>query len=282
MPSSERYLELADIAAAQWGLLTTRQAGTVNVTPQELSRMATQGILDRLQHGIYRLAGVPHDPNVEMKAAWLALEPGATAADRVARPDPTGVVSHRSAAKLHNIGDLDADINEFTVNTTKRTRHPAARIHTQPLNRADWTLVAGMPTTTIPRTIRDLAAANTDGGHLAGVVRDAITRGHVTYLDTAQLLRPYALDYGAPLGDGRTLLKSLLAQAGLAELINAAAAIDGGDDTYLIELIDQSNHQTAVMKAFKDLAHRITVDEKFLGPIGALRNLRTDSDEKSK
>lgn len=233
MGTSERYLELADIAASQWGLVTTAQARSIDITHQQLTRMARSGILQRLHHGVYRLAGVPPDPLTGLKVSWLALAPETTAADRLAQPDPVGVVSHRSAARVHQLGDLDSDLNEFTLSTTKRTRDPDTRLYKRVLDRDDWVVVGGLPTTTVAVTIADLAAATTDGGHLGGVLRDAIMHAKITYPHAAAALRPYAHDYGAPLGDGRALAKALLAQAGLAKTIAAATTFDDADDTWL-------------------------------------------------
>jgi predicted transcriptional regulator of viral defense system len=57
---------LADIAASQWGMLTAAQARQVNVNAQQIARLTNSGVLQRLQHGVYRLAGVPHDPLTEL------------------------------------------------------------------------------------------------------------------------------------------------------------------------------------------------------------------------
>lgn len=238
--TSTEYLQLADIAASQWGLVTAAQARRADVNPQQLARLSNAGVLQRLQHGVYRLAGVPHDRLTELKAAaWLGLDPQATATERLDRPDPTGVVSHRSAARVHELGDLDADLNEFSVASPKRTRHRDIRSYKRELDRTDWEVIDGLPTTTVAATIRDLAAAATDGGHLAGVIRDAILHAKITYATVAAVLRPYAHDYGAPLGDGHALTKALLAESGLAQTISAAAKYDRSpDDSWLIAQLE--------------------------------------------
>ena len=143
----DRYLQLADLAASQWGMVTAAQARHLGGSAQQSARLNRNGMLQRLQHGVYRLAGVPHDPLADLRAAWLSLDPEITAADRLARPDPIGVVSHRSAARVHQLGDLDADINEFTVTAPKRTRHPDARIYKRDLTGDDWEVIGGLPTT---------------------------------------------------------------------------------------------------------------------------------------
>ncbi|GAA1527471.1 hypothetical protein GCM10009741_31520 [Kribbella lupini] len=64
-------------------------------------------------------------------------------------------------------------------------------------------------------TIADLAADGTDGGHLAGVVRDAIATSAVDLAKLSEALRPYAHRYGAPTGDGLALVQRLLDEAPL-------------------------------------------------------------------
>jgi hypothetical protein len=263
--ASERYLQLADVAAGQWGLVTTAQARHVGLTHQQLTRMARTGILHRLHHGVYRLAGVPPDPFTELKVSWLALDPEATAADRLDRSDPVGVVSHRSAARVHQLGDLDADLNEFTLSAGKRTRDPDTRLYKRVLDRSDWQVIGGLPTTTVGVTLADLAAAATDGGHLGGVVRDAILHAKITYLNAAAALRPYAHQYGAPLGDGRTLVKTLLAQTGLSKTIAAAAQFDDIEDTWLTDQLNTAATRYLGGTAFRRAADQLVVDHELMG-----------------
>ncbi|MDN5757007.1 MAG: type IV toxin-antitoxin system AbiEi family antitoxin domain-containing protein [Tomitella sp.] len=216
-------LDLSDLAAEQWGLVTAAQARSLGVTPQALARFARQGILERLVHGVYRAAGAPPSPLDDLRAAWLTLDPARCARDRRREARPA-VVSFRSAAAVHGLGDLAADAMEFTVSGRKQTRRPDVRIHRGELDRGDWTVVDGLPVTTVLRTIRDLASARTDGGHLAGAVRDALTRQLVEDDQVAEALRPYAHRYGAALGDGDALVSRLLNEAGVPDVLGRVAA----------------------------------------------------------
>ncbi|WP_197503060.1 type IV toxin-antitoxin system AbiEi family antitoxin domain-containing protein [Mycobacterium sp. 1245111.1] len=223
MTRSERYLPLADIASTQWGMITTAQARQVGITSQQIARLAANGVLERFHHGVYILNGVPRDRLTDLKAAWLALDVDTTAADRLASDDPGAVVSHRSAARAHDLGDIDADINEFTTTGPKRSRHKDIRLHRRTLDREDWTIIDGLPTTTVATTLADLAAAHIDGGHLGAALRDALVHGQIRTASAVTALRPYATDYDAPLGDGQTLIRSLLVQAGgLSRTLTAA------------------------------------------------------------
>ncbi len=212
MSRRESLLELGDVASGQWGLFTTAQARRVGLSPQQVARLASAGTATRLRHGVYRLAGVPEDLLTEIRAAWLGLDP-ARFADQRLQGCPAAVVSHRSAARLHQLGDLDADIHTFTV-PTRRNSGRDTRLHVGALTRGDWTVCEGLPVTTLTRTIGDLAATRVDGGHLAGVLRDAIHDHHLARRDAAAALRPYAHHYGAPLADGEAFLADLLDQAG--------------------------------------------------------------------
>lgn len=221
--ATDLRVRLASVGESQWGLLTAGQAATVGIDAKQLQRLTGQGVLFRLRHGVYRLAGVPDSPLESIRAEWLAVQPARLAGDRIADEVPLGVVSHRSAADLLGLGDLDADVHDFTVPTRRGTRSPDVRLHRATLTSADWTLVDGLPVTRPVRTIADLAAARTDGGHLASVVRDAMLRG-TSADEIADALRPYAHRYGAPVDNGTALVRHLIEQAGVPESSLALAA----------------------------------------------------------
>lgn len=211
---TEAIRVVGDLAMGQWGLVTTAQARAEGLTSQQLARLADAGVLERLRHGVYRVAGAPPNLHEDLCAAWLALSPRQAAHERLMDTD-VEVVSHRSAAVVHELGDLDVDRLEFTTRTRKQTRDRQVRLHRRRLGVGEWTLVDGLPVTTVLTTIGDLAAARVDGGHLAGVVRDAVTTHHVDVAEVSAVLSPYAHLYGAPLGQGRVLLQQMLERAGV-------------------------------------------------------------------
>ncbi|MFD4442334.1 type IV toxin-antitoxin system AbiEi family antitoxin domain-containing protein [Nocardia sp. NPDC058519] len=225
-------LELASLGEEQWGLFTTRQAAVERgVTPLQLKRLTDHGHLIRIQHGVYRVAGAPDSPHDAIRSAWLALEPARTAGDRLGDPVPLGVVSHRSAAVLQQLGDLDADIHQFTVGKPRRSRSSEVTFIVAALTPTEWHRVDGLPVTRPLRTVTDLAAADTDGGHLASVVRDTIMTGDTTSAELAEALRPYAHNYGAHPGDGAEVVRTFIHTAGVpASAVELAQAdeLDGG------------------------------------------------------
>lgn len=218
---------VAEIAAEQWGIITTAQARAHDVTPVQMKRLTDRGALERVHHGIYTMTRMPYDPIQDIRIAWIALDPKTPAWDRLTQDFPTGVVSHRTAAKLHQLGDIDADWTEFTCQRRIRIDLPDIKIHTGTVEVKDWTTVEGLPVTTASRTVEDLAAAKVDGGHLASIAQDAIAQELATPDDLEKSLAPHAFAYGHPLNDGKGFLASLIKQAGvsantlrLAEFIN--------------------------------------------------------------
>ncbi|MBF6289888.1 type IV toxin-antitoxin system AbiEi family antitoxin domain-containing protein [Nocardia cyriacigeorgica] len=217
MRSEERLLELADLAGVQWGLFTSAQAGELGFSAQQLKRLADSELAVRMRQGVYRLTGAPESPADPVRAEWLALEPKRLAGDRLTDEVPVGVVSHRSAARLQDLGDIDADVHEFTVARRRSTRNHDVKFRIRELSREDWHLVEGLPITRPRRTVIDLAADGIDGGHLATIVRDAILTGDVTRDELAKALRPYAHRYGMRIGDGSALVHDFIGQAGIPE-----------------------------------------------------------------
>ena len=231
MSNNSRASELIGVAAEQWGLITSRQAkAAAGATPQLLKRMADTGVLERMHHGLYRLARFPHDEHLDKRIAWIALDPSRLAWERLDDEVPTGVLSHRTSAVVHRVGDMDADDVELTATRRIRISIPEVTIHRGRLTRTDWQVVDGMPTTTPARTIGDLAAVSTDVGHLASVVRDVLVRSLSSTDDVVGALADYAFDYGHRALDGSGFLDALIDQAGVPattrELVQRANLAD--------------------------------------------------------
>lgn len=251
--SAER--DLADLAAAQWGLITTRQAQAAGVTRTHLGRLAAAGALVHPVHGVYALHTAAHDDLLELRCAWLTLDPTRLAATRLADPIPAAVVSHASAAHLHGYGDLFADRHTFTVTTRKQTRRPELRLHRGELPPDDVTVHRGLPVTTPERTVVDLLATHHDGEHVAAVLGDAV-RAHQVPLDTlAPRLAPFARRFGLPSGDGAAVLAHLLAlgdvthEVEAAELAAAARMASTTIGSYVDRLAEHRVHEALAQLA---------------------------------
>lgn len=204
---------VAEIAASQWGLITTAQAEAYGVGRMLLSRMASAGELERVAHGIYVATSSAGEPNIEVRAHWIALAPGDLADLRLTSRHESGVVSHTSAAALHGIGDIPVGDIEFTLPERHRSRRPGARFHRKILSASEVTLVDGLPVTTSARTIADLLVDGHDTGHVADAVADILNRGLDTATHLANTLDPIAATQDAP--SGEVLLHRLLTIVGM-------------------------------------------------------------------
>lgn len=217
-------LTVAELAEGQAGMFTAAQAASAGVPRQALSRLRRRQLVERVAHGVYRLTGTPPDPVDELRAAWLGTSHSTESARRTDEPV---VVSHRSAAWLHQLGDLDADRHEFTTSQRRQSRRGDIRFHRGALPATDITTVDGLPVTTVERTVEDLGRTHTDGEHLARVVRDAVASAHIAPAALADRLRPFAHFYGHRVGDSDGLVSELLAQAGMPRAITDAATYAG-------------------------------------------------------
>ena len=201
---------LGEYAADQWGLITSAQATNAGVDAMTLNRLAAAGTITQVIRGVYQLAGSSHAQFITEAAAWLRLDPATPAWEREPLDADSGVLSHRSAALIHGIGDLRASSVEFIVPRYRRTRDATIRLHQAHLDTADITSVDDfLPVTTVERTLADLFAEHLDGGHASDLLTDALANHTIDKDDLARRLAPHAARYGAPAGDGHAVIKDL-------------------------------------------------------------------------
>ncbi|GAB2824384.1 hypothetical protein GCM10027073_62940 [Streptomyces chlorus] len=215
MDRVEQLVTLSGVAADQWGLVTAAQAKALGLSAVQLMRLAEAGLLESVGRGVYALqaAGLPQ--HLEVKVAWLRLQPRVPAWERPLGGRDSGVVSHASACRLHGLGDIPAPDVEISVPRRRTTTEPFVRLRTASLEPADITVVDGLPVTTAARTIVDLLRAKADGGHVGGVIADAERRDLVDLDALAEAVQPHARKYGLSLtATGHQLIEHLVAQAG--------------------------------------------------------------------
>jgi hypothetical protein len=219
---------LAGIAEDQWGLVTRRQAERAGVSPRTLGRLVADGsVLERVAQGVYHLAGAPIPDHMDLRAAWLQLAPETLAWERGAAE---GVVSHRSAAALYDLGHLPADRHEFTLTKRRQSRRPDVRLHTRAMRSDEWITLGSLPVTMPSRIASDLLWDQEDPQAVGQLAADAI-RSVSDYPGTfADALAPHAARFGLRKGDGIALLRWLLDLVGDTETstwIDEARAHDG-------------------------------------------------------
>lgn len=207
---------LSGVAEDQWGLVTADQARSVGVPPQQLARLARAGSIERLAHGIYRLRGSPEPDYVGLRAAWLSLDPRRKAWERL--HDPAGaVVSHTSAASLYGVGELRADVHEFTLSVRKQTRRPDIRLHKGIVDAEDQIIVLGLPTTRAGKMLGDLLGDGVDAETVGGMTKEVLDTVQEYPRVVASHLAPYAHRFGLLRGDGWALLDYLLSTVDATE-----------------------------------------------------------------
>jgi putative AbiEi antitoxin of type IV toxin-antitoxin system len=199
---------LADLTQDQWGLVTRRQLEDAGFAPTTIERLTAPGsVLERVSWGVYQLAGAPIPDHRDLRGAWLQLAPQLHAWERA--PEQ-GVVSHRSAAALYELGHLPADQHEFTVPARRQTRRPDVRIHVRPLHDGEWASRGGLLVTRPQRTAADLLRSREDPEAVAQVTADALRRGYASPGEFVAALAPSAAPYGFRRADGMSLLQWLL------------------------------------------------------------------------
>jgi predicted transcriptional regulator of viral defense system len=227
MSRSPAWSQLLAVTEEQWGLLTTAQAQVTGMAWSTMARMVRTGTLDRVAHGVYRVRGAGEPDHVDLRAAWLQLNPGSPAWER--GPDD-GVVSHRSAAALYGLGHLPADVHEFTLPRRKQSRRQDVRLHRAQVSEGDWIWLRGLPVTRPKRIAADLLADREDPGAVGQVIADALRPVHDYPGSVAEAIAPQAAGLGLRRGDGLGLLHWLLDLSGDPEretwVREAAQSID--------------------------------------------------------
>jgi len=166
---------LYQVAERQAGYFTTAQAREAGFSQRQLTYYVRSGRFLRVRWGLYRLALFPSTPHEDLYVAWLRAGEGA-------------VISHDSALALYELSDALPDRIHVTVPRSASRRRPGLALHTNRLDPSEVANVAGLPVTTVSRTIADVAASGLAEEQVVQAVRQAIQRGLVTEAD----LRSYA------------------------------------------------------------------------------------------
>jgi very-short-patch-repair endonuclease len=138
-----RHRPLLALATKQHGVVSTRQLAALGYTRSSASKAHGVGRLVRLHRGVYAVGHVRLTWHSSCLAGVLACRPA--------------VASHWSAAWLWGlIGSAPSAIH-LTVPSKRRSK-PEFRVHSARLADADVEEAEGIPVTSLPRTLLDLAA----------------------------------------------------------------------------------------------------------------------------
>lgn len=138
-----RHGPLFALATKQHGVVSTRQLDRLGYSPSSAAKGAKAGRLHRIHRGVY---AVGHDP-----LTWHGRCMGAVLA---ARPC---VASHLSAGWLWDVLRYRPETIHLSAPTPRRARRGFA-VHFADLPLTDRGVIDGIPVTSLPRTLLDLAA----------------------------------------------------------------------------------------------------------------------------
>jgi len=219
---------IADLAAAQWGMLTTAQARVHGVARANLAHRVRSGTLERTDHyGVYRLTSAQSGPLDDLRAAWLSTNPEELAPDRARSPRPDAVVASAAAGRVHGIGDVYASPYRIIVPARRQSTTGNIAYSWRPLDSHDIEVVDGLPVTTRERTIVDLLVDEGDVSIAADALRDALRGQYDLDEDRlAELLAPHADRLGQEVGDGVGALEQLMVTAEVDAASEATRALD--------------------------------------------------------
>ena len=155
------------VAEQQAGYFATAQARQAGFSHSLLSYHVGKGRFVRVKPHVYRLAQFPASPHEDLYVAWL--EAGAEA-----------VISHDSALALYDLSDLLPGQVHVTIRRTGSRRRPGIRLHTKQLSQQEVSRYAGLPITTVERTLMDVTAAGLADEQVQAAIREAVRRGLVT------------------------------------------------------------------------------------------------------
>ncbi len=156
---------IATIAGCQFGVVAQWQLLQAGVTPEQIKARSRSGRLHEIHRGVYLAGHAAPAPYAREMAALLACGEGASVKIRGGNPvllhsaRSAAVLSHRTAASLWDLLPCPApgDVCVTSPHGRGATRS-GIEAHRAALDRRDIRRRHGMPLTSPPRTILDLAA----------------------------------------------------------------------------------------------------------------------------
>jgi predicted transcriptional regulator of viral defense system len=136
---------IARLAERQHGVVSLPQLQLAGLTKDAVGKRVTSGRLVRLHRGVYAVGHA----RLTQRGRWMAA---------VLAYGPKARLSHRSSAALHGLrADNRPRIDVTFAGPSARSR-PGIDVHrSTSLESADLTTIDGIPCTSLPRTLLDLA-----------------------------------------------------------------------------------------------------------------------------
>lgn len=168
--TSPDWDRLFEIAVAQDGHFTTRQAAEVGYSPQLLAHHLGAGRMLRVRRGVYRLVHFPAGDHEDLTTVWLWSE-------------QEGVFSHQTALARHDLSDVLPARVHLTLPEAwrkRRVRTPdGVVLHYGDIAKSEQRWFGSIPVTAPLRTLEDCAAEHLSPELLRAAALDALSRGLV-------------------------------------------------------------------------------------------------------
>ena len=138
-------MRLNEVAARQHGVISRTQLIDLEMPASRIDHWVRSGRLTRIHQGIYRVGPIS-SPHTHLLAAALACGDGA-------------VVSYRTAGRLCGCIARGTDEVEVTISGRRIQSRAGIRVHrVRAFRPEDTTVRNGVPTTSVARTLLDLAS----------------------------------------------------------------------------------------------------------------------------
>ncbi len=175
---------LFSLALEQGGYFTAKQARAAGYDYPHLDYHVSAGNFERIDHGLYRLTGLPpgdHDDLVRL-SLW----------SRNRQDKPQAVVSHESALVLHDLTELLPGAIHLTVPPKfRKAPPPGCVLHRAALAPGDVEERVGFRVTTPLRTLLDAAEGGVSQEQLEKAVAEALERGLARERRLAEAVRSH-------------------------------------------------------------------------------------------
>jgi very-short-patch-repair endonuclease len=255
-------LRVAALAGRQHGVVGRWQLHDLGLSEKMIKTRIAHGGLNRLHRGVY---AVGHRA-VTVESGWMAA---------VLAHGPEAVLSHRSAGQLWGLHPRSGIAPEVTCPGSKKTKRGIVT-HRGSLRSDEVVRMRGMPVTSVPRTMLDLAGTLKRPREVERAWNEMEARGYTDQLSVPDLLKRHPGRKGslllARLADRKTLpvgitrndfeeaFLALIDRHGLPRpRMNAHVALRGRfyeidcfweDERVALELDGGATHMTK--KAFED------------------------------
>ncbi|MCU4187104.1 hypothetical protein K6U06_22270 [Acidiferrimicrobium sp. IK] len=184
-------------AARQRMLITVAQLEALGMGENARRHAVAAGDLVRRGRTVLALPGASRTWEDDVLAAVLTAGPGAAA-------------SHSSALRLWDLHDGVALYPCPELTAPRRRRVPGVRVYQRPLPPAEVTQRAGVPVTTVSRTMLDLSP-RLGAGAMGGLVDEALRRRVVSLRELSRVVEA-VVDGAGRARDGARLLREVLAE----------------------------------------------------------------------